>query len=617
MFGVSSILRRGRRVQCLRCALAAFLAMVACSQALQGGDEKPLPAQSVDKSAERIPGGHVPTFPDLADKYAKLEESADDWETEEFHNLLKTRVKLFEGGFVKEDGFTEALAAELAAPEFASGELRPSKLASVFDDGVLSCVRGEAAAAGGAERGPAALLRAARALRAPFAGGSDIKFTFKVFQIEPGAAATKVGLLISAFGKVGERRLQQNATWQSEWTNAQGAPPKLLSVQVSNFEEASCALAGETLFSDCTEAALGKLDAYQQQIRQHVMHWMANLDVVNGVTVSGHKGIAIGDVNGDGLEDLYSCQPGGLPKKLFLQERDGSLRDASRGSGTDYLEPARSALLVDLDNDGDQDLVLQTVFHALFLENDGRGVFARRSSFRTPSGIAVSAADIDGDMLLDVYVCCYSSPFERKPPLPYHDANNGSPNFMLRNLGGFRFEDVTANVGLDQNNTRFSFAGVWEDYDNDGDLDLYVANDFGRNNLYRNDGGRFRDVAADAAVEDISAGMGVTWADYDNDGYMDLYVSNMFSSAGGRIAYQKRFQDASHAEARAAFRRHAKGNSLFHNEGNGTFADVSFESGTTMGRWAWGSVFLDFNNDSLADIFVPNGFVTSESTKDL
>ncbi len=84
-------------------------------------------------------------------------------------------------------------------------------------------------------------------------------------------------------------------------------------------------------------------------------------------------------------------------------------------------------------------------------------------------------------------------------------------------------------------------AASWEDYDQDGDLDLYVANDFGRNNLYRNDDGQFVDVAAEAGVEDISAGMSVSWGDYNNDGQADLYVGNMFSSAGNRVTYQRQF----------------------------------------------------------------------------
>ncbi len=163
------------------------------------------------------------------------------------------------------------------------------------------------------------------------------------------------------------------------------------------------------------------------------------------------------------------------------------------------LEDSVSALLVDLDNDGDQDLVLATDPLIQFAENDGTGKFTFRSgtTMPTPTPIRCAAADYDQDGDVDIYVCGYNArkqdsvnrglPF----PLPYHDANNGGQNYLLRNEGGFRFQDVTRQTGLDQNNTRFSLAAAWEDYDDDGDQDLYVANDFGRNCLYRNDGGQF------------------------------------------------------------------------------------------------------------------------------
>lgn len=192
---------------------------------------------------------------------------------------------------------------------------------------------------------------------------------------------------------------------------------------------------------------------------------------------------------------------------------------------------------------------------------------------------------------------------------------------MFRNDRNWRFKNVTKPVGLDQNNRRFSLACAWEDFDNDGDLDLYVANDYGRNNLYRNDEGRFTDVAAQMGVEDISAGMSVSWGDYNNDGWMDLYVSNMWSSAGNRIAYQRHFLGAKADQTTlAGFQRHARGNSLFLNSGDRgalEFHDVSVVAGVTMGRWAWASHFFDMNNDGHEDLIVSNGFITQEDTDDL
>ena len=118
--------------------------------------------------------------------------------------------------------------------------------------------------------------------------------------------------------------------------------------------------------------------------------------------------------------------------------------------------------------------------------------------------------------------------------------------------GEWKFVDVTAEAGLDENNQRFSWAACWEDFDNDGDQDLYVANDFGRNNLYANQDGRFTDIAQRANVEDSASGMSAAWGDVNGDGQMDLYVGNMFSSAGGRITFQPEFKPGADEQSQAS-----------------------------------------------------------------
>jgi hypothetical protein len=111
--------------------------------------------------------------------------------------------------------------------------------------------------------------------------------------------------------------------------------------------------------------------------------------------------------------------------------------------------------------------------------------------------------------------------------------------------------------------------------------------------------------------------MSVSWGDYNGDGWVDLYVGNMFSGAGNRIAFQRKFAPGQSEQALAELQRTARGNTLFENAGDGTFHDVSEIKNVTMGRWAWSSKFADLNNDTRLDLVVANGFLSSEDSGDL
>src|SRR5947209_2879479 len=377
------------------------------------------------------------------------------------------------------------------------------------------------------------------------------------------------------------------------------------------------------LFRDVPAELFGACESFREQLLRGIPYWRARLDPASGIDIYGSNGIAAGDIDGDGIDEIFVCQPGGLPNRLY-KIRDGRFEDITGRAGVGLLDDTSSALFLALRNSGRQDLVVLRAAGPVLYLNQGDGVFVLRAdAFQfegKPQGsfTGISAADYDRDGRIDLYLCTYTyfqSEDQYRYPAPYHDARNGPPNFLFRNRlnadGSGQFEDVTEASGLNQNNDCFSFAAAWCDYDGDGWPDLYVANDFGRNNLYRNRNGHFEDVAAAAGVEDLGPGMSATWFDYDGDGRPDLYVSNMWSDAGQRIITSKDLQP------REMWQRHAKGNSLFRSRGDETFEETGAAEGVEMGRWAWSSGGFDFDNDGSPEIFVTTGMLTNESETDL
>jgi Tfp pilus assembly protein PilF/peroxiredoxin len=420
-------------------------------------------------------------------------------------------------------------------------------------------------------------------------------------------------------------RAERVGHWRMVWHRAGDGAWRVSEWTASNQVRSR---AQAPVFTEVTEASLGRNPSFRRQLASGLDAWLATLDSVFMLDSMGHHGVSVGDADGDGLEDLYVSQPAGLPNRLYRNRGDGTFEDVTERAGLAVLDDTAQSLFADVDNDGDQDLVLVTRAGLLLFENDGQGRFSVvPGAFRSKAGlrgspISIAMADYDRDGFLDLYLCTYAyfigaSEDKGGSPNPYHDATNGPPNVLFRNDGHGHFEDVTSEVGLDLDNDRFSFAAAWADYDEDGWPDLLVANDFGRKNLYHNEGLKngkmtFKDVAKDAGVEDHGAGMSAAFVDYDNDGHLDIYTGNMWSAAGQRITAEPGFKPDAPPEVRELYRRHARGNSLFRNRGDGTFEDVTLAAVAEMGRWAWSSDAVDFDNDGFEDLYVANGMFTRE-----
>ncbi|MFT5041022.1 MAG: hypothetical protein ACI8TX_001993 [Hyphomicrobiaceae bacterium] len=609
------------------------LALVACCLAFASSCDRqnaPVPDNGAKAKPKSVPGSSDEGVISLGamglvDDKLHIEPKKDAWQTELFNDMAGQQLASIKDLIKDPEASSNAPISGICSDDIVLSPLRPVKLTTIYDDEAFLIKRQEEPAADKAVlSGPAVFMDQLTALSDGFVDGS-MHIEFKIFDIRPGSGAATTRIAAKLSGRTAAGFIQESSTWVCDWTLPKGSvPPQLRSVTVEDYEwSLGRSVNGRPLFADCTESVFDGVSAYDEQLSYDIDHWTARLESAFGIMVSGWEGLALGDANGDGLDDLYVCQPGGLPNRLFVQKPDGSVFDASSLAGVDWRLPTQSALFVDLDNDNDQDLVIATTLGVIFMANDGRGTFTVKSNALIPEAapLALASADYDLDGDLDVYAACYSKRRGSEKstimgrPMPYHDANNGGRNVLFRNDRDWKFSNATVAVGLDANNRRFSLAASWEDYDNDGDPDLYVANDYGRNNLYRNDRSpdgtsTFSDVAKEAGVEDISAGMSVSWGDYNGDGNLDLYVSNMWSSAGNRVTYQRQFLTGASEEVLSDLRRHARGNSLFLNRGDGTFADVSETERVTMGRWAWGSRFVDLNNDGWQDILVANGFIT-------
>ena len=577
----------------------------------------------VAEGIQTAPGLEQETFiAPLTDSYNRIDPVEDGWDSEAFSAAATKQLKQLAKELANPSNVSEeSIAKFFVQGDTLSFQLKPSKLSELYGGSGFRIERG------GSESAPVHdnPVTAFRSLLSGLQSADGLQTEVKLFRVDAAEGEFTSRVLFNATGQFVGGLKQINAQWRCHWT-PDIESPNIKKITLLSYEESTRLAKDQSpLLKDCTADLLGHNPSYREQLLRSTDHWRARLPVSLGLDVVANHGLALGDVNGDGLDDLYLCQQGGLPNRLFLQNPDGTLADYTASSGTGWLDYCASALIIDLDNDGDRDLVVSQDFKLLFMENDGSGRFDLSFGTSTDAQtFSISAADFDLDGDLDVYACGYNPSADRVrsgalgEPLPYHDAQNGGRNMLLRNEGKWLFSDVTEAVGLSRNNNRFSFAAAWEDYDDDGDLDLYVANDYGRNNLYQNTNGVFMDVAAKMGVEDMSAGMSASWGDYNRDGRPDLYVSNMFSAAGNRITFHRQFKPGVPQSTLAQYQRHARGNSLFQAVSDeDSFTDVSVEQGVTMGRWAWGSRFVDLNNDGWEDLVVANGFISTEDTGDL
>ncbi len=326
-------------------------------------------------------------------------------------------------------------------------------------------------------------------------------------------------------------------------------------------------------------------------------------------------GVAWIDFDRDGWMDLYLVNGGRweelvqgkrtVANALYRNNGDGTFANVTEKAGVGNRHWGMGVAAGDYDNDGWVDLFVCNYGSNTLYRNNGNGTF---SDVTATAGVgdgrwAVSASfgDYDADGWLDLYVT-NTVQFDYKDPDPMDCHYRGitvqcgplgmvgDSDILYRNNRDGTFRDVSEKAGVSDVTPSYGLGAIWSDYDNDGDLDLYVANDQMANFLFRNRGdGTFEETGlfAGAAFSDdgtAQGSMGVDFGDYDRDGLLDIYITH--------------FSDDY--------------NTLFRNLGQGRFRDMTRGAGLTFSSWpmvGWGTGFVDLDHDGWEDIFAANGHV--------
>ena len=355
----------------------------------------------------------------------------------------------------------------------------------------------------------------------------------------------------------------------------------------------------------------------------HVPNVWGGVDKKRNIIETKGSGIAFFDYDNDGWLDIYLTNgsrldehwtPGKEPTThLFKNNRDGTFTDVTEKSGLGRSGWQTGVCVGDYDNDGWDDLFCTFWGHNILFHNNGNGTFTdvtRKVGLQQEHGrwgTGCTFFDYDRDGHLDLFVCNFVKLDPDTPLTMDHQSFcqwkgvptmcgprglPGDTNILYHNNGDGTFTDVSEKAGILKPGPRYSITSVSYDFDNDGWPDIYVAVDSEPSILFKNNrDGTFTDLAvmAGCAYNDDGheqAGMGLGVADYDCDGWFDIFKTNFADDTCN----------------------------LYHNNGDGTFSDLSFDSGVGINNSyvAWGCGFIDYDNDGWSDIVQVNGHVYPE-----
>ena len=362
-------------------------------------------------------------------------------------------------------------------------------------------------------------------------------------------------------------------------------------------------------------------------------------------------GVALGDFNGDTRLDIFLVSGPG-ENKLYMQREDFRFEDMSSSAGIgDGDAWGAGVAAVDIENDGDLDLYICNYdsSNSLFI-NDGKGHFNESASRLgidvVDASLVPTFCDFDKDGDLDLYVLTNryyrkggrpaKPPFQKAPnggvtvspefqkfygikqkgPKSYDMDEIGRPDLLFRNDGG-SFVDISKSAGIQKE--AHGLSATWWDYDGDGLMDIYVANDFADpDNLFRNNGdGTFTDIITKVLNYTPWFSMGADAGDINNDGLLDFVALDMAATTHYKSKMSMGEMGAMRWVIEAAKPRQVMRNCLYLNQGNGLFSENASLSGVANSDWSWAAKLADYDNDGRVDLFVSNGMARDFNNSDI
>jgi enediyne biosynthesis protein E4 len=337
------------------------------------------------------------------------------------------------------------------------------------------------------------------------------------------------------------------------------------------------------------------------------------LDHIMQEVASMGAAVSIVDFDRDGWPDIYVTNSAeGSRNALYHNQHDGTFKDVAEEMGVARVnEPgtgvSTAAVWGDYDNDGYEDLLLVKWGRPELYHNDRGHGFTRVSDADLPAWVNANSAiwlDYDGDGLLDLFIGGYYSEDidlwhlknTRMMPESFEYAKNGGRKYLFHNLGNGKFEDVTEKMGI--NSRRWALAASAVDLRGTGRPDLFIANDYGVSELYLNDGKQFREAGEPTGVGFApKSGMNVAFGDILNQGKYAIYVSNI-SEEGVLIQGNNLWVQKEGAEG-----------------GELKYENLARDMGVELGGWSFGAQFADLNNDGTLDLYLTNGNVSLDHSR--